>query len=106
MLEIFFLVFLGKKIAAKARDKGWSGAGAVVLLVGLWFGGEVVGLIAAVVAEEVLHPDDEPNIFLLLLGCYACAALGAVVAFTVVGLLPGPQASPYDDEDDDRLGSR
>lgn len=106
MLEIFFLVFLGKKIAAKARDKGWSGGGAVLLLVGLWFGGEVAGAIAAVVVELMLDPDAEPNFLIVLVGCYSCAALGAGVAFTAVGLLPEPQDSPYDDEDDDRLRSR
>ena len=36
MLEILILIALGKRIAAKARDKGRNGTAYVFLLLGMW----------------------------------------------------------------------
>ena len=97
MLEIFCLIALGKKIAANARAKDWSGGAAVVVLVALWFGGEIAGAIAGVVGLMILNPADEPNLLVLIACGIAGAAVGAAVAFAVVALLPTPQYEEFEE---------
>ena len=97
MLEIFCLIALGKKIAANARAKDWSGGVAVVVLVALWFGGEIAGAIAGVVGLMILNPADEPNLLVLIACGIAGAAVGAAVAFAVVALLPTPQYEEFEE---------
>ena len=49
MLEIIIIWLLCKKIAAIAKGKGRSAAGYVLLLIGMWLGG------------EILEPSPEPS---------------------------------------------
>ena len=80
MLEIIFLVWFCRKLAATARAKnrsgGWGGLGAI-----LWIGGEISGTVLGVKggAQE--------------LGLYgyalAGAILGAILAYVIVASL-GP----------------
>jgi hypothetical protein len=102
MIEILVLITLSKNIAAKARAKGLSGGGFVVLLLVLWFGFEFGAMIAAMV---VLGGDDN---FLAAYGAALCgAALGGVLAFVIVGAVPAAARhddyeEPHRDDYDDR----
>jgi hypothetical protein len=80
MLEIPPLRALGKKIADNAGDKGYGPVGFVVLLVGLWFGGELFGaMLGVLLTGEVVV-----GYLFALFG----AVVGAVTAFVIVALLP------------------
>ena len=98
MLEILILIALGKRIAAKARDKGRSGTAYVLLLLGMWLGGEISGGLVVGITEALISGRDEPALGLIYLGALIGATIGAVVAFLIVGALP---AVDRDDEDDD-----
>jgi hypothetical protein len=76
MLEILFIIFLSKKIAAMMRAKGRSAGGYVALFVLLWFGGELSGGVVGMIVSGRLDA-----------GAYAAAlggaALGATIAFLI-----------------------
>jgi hypothetical protein len=94
MLEILVLINLSKRIMAIAKSKGRSSAGWVVLLIVLWFGGELTG---AVVAAIVAYPR-EPLLEVYLFGLGG-AAVGAVATFAIVKNLPSlRQQDPYWDQ--------
>ena len=81
MLEIFLLIFISRKLAAIAKEKGrsggWGGLG-----VGFWILGEVMGLIVGGAMNAGM------GAYLLAL---VFAGIGAGVAFAVVkGLAPAP----------------
>ena len=83
MLEIMFLVYFCKKLAAIARDKnragGWGALGAIGWITGE-ISGAIIGAKAGGVASMALYG-------YALLG----AALGAVVAYVIViRLVPIP----------------
>ena len=103
MLEIFLLIHLGKKLAAKARRRNWAGWPWVILLVLGWFGGLLAGAIASTVAYLATHPgEQEAPLLLVLASGYAVAACVATGLFVVVGLLPGETPDEeYDDEEAD-----
>jgi hypothetical protein len=88
MLEILFLFWFGKKLAAMAQEKGRSGAWAA-LGVALWIGGELFGFVLGLLLEL------DMGIYLTALGC---AIAGAVVAFGIVNALPPTELAP--DRDD------
>jgi hypothetical protein len=90
MCEIFLLWGLGRHLAEKARMKGHTPAGYVVILVVLWIVGEVlgfcVGLFLATGGGRGMS--QEPNGFLIWgLGILG-AAVGAAISFGIVALLP------------------
>ena len=97
MLEILLLIHLGKKIAAKAREKGRSGGAFVALLLFLWFGGEIAAMIAAM----VVLGDGEENFFMCYLAALVGAAVGGCLAFVAVNAIQ-PAYKPDDYEDYDR----
>lgn len=79
MLEIFFLIWFGRKLAGiaseKGRSKGWAALG-----VCFWIGGEFMGfIVGALLGAQQL-------------GAYGLAILiaiaGAVVSYVVVKALP------------------
>jgi hypothetical protein len=84
MLEILFIWFLGKKIAAIATAKGRRPAGYVVLFVVMWFGGEISGAIASVATAGGGGPDMCEFYEFALLG----AIVGGVITFIIVSCLP------------------
>src|SRR5262249_16737476 len=96
MLEIIVLFRLGRNIAARARDKGRRGTPFVLLLLALWFGGEIVGAVAGVVLSQVLNGRREPSALLIYVVALAFATIGAVIAFKVVNsqAAPGEPAAP------------
>ena len=79
MLEILFLVWFVRKLAAMARGKGRSG-GWGWLGVLFWVGGEFFGFVAGTAADAGM------GAYLLAL---ACAAIGASIAYAIVRSL-GP----------------
>ncbi len=99
MLEILILMSLGRNIARRAHDKGRSGAFFVVLLVVLWFGGEICGAIAGAVVGVVGMGQNEPPLLLCYLGALTGAAIGAVIAFVIVSKIA--PLHKYDDDYDD-----
>jgi hypothetical protein len=97
MCEILLLWFMGKKIAAMAENKGRAAVLFVVMLVLLWFGGEICGGIFGFILIRG-NEDKMPVVYICaLLG----AAAGAGLSFLIVGLLP-----PAHDEDRPRRRRR
>jgi hypothetical protein len=83
MLEIFFLIWFGRKLASMATAKGRSGAWAL-LGVAMWIGGEVFGVALGFLLEL------EMGTYLAAIGC---AVLGAIVSYGIVSSLePTPEA--------------
>ena len=96
MLEIILLWVLGKKVAAIASNKGRSGTPYVLLLVLLWFCGEVGGVLAGIAVSQILVMNDDSEILVVIVGALIGAITGAVIAFVVVNsAIP---AVRYDDE--------
>ncbi len=79
MLEIMFLIWFGRTLsklaASKGRSKGWAALG-----VAFWIGGEVSGLILAVLLGLT-----ELSMYGFALGL---AVAGAVVSYVIVKNLP------------------
>jgi hypothetical protein len=82
MLEVLFLVWFVRRLAAVAKAKGrtggWGGLGAA-----FWIGGEIAGLIVGTLAETGAAA------YLVAL---VCAAIGAAVAYFIVKSLPAVSA--------------
>ena len=104
MIEILILFSLCKQIGQKARDKGRKATGYQFMLVMFWFGGEIVTALIAGIILGVMYGDQAESYMLI---AYAAAivgaALGALVAFQIVAMLPeaGYEEEDDDDEDDD-----
>jgi MFS family permease len=80
VLEILLLYALGKNIAEKAENQGRGGALFVIILIVLWFLGEIVGaVIGVIVTGEPLYA-----YLFAILG----AAVGAILAYTFLAVLP------------------
>ncbi len=79
MLEILFVRWFYRFLADTAREKGQS-RGWGMLGVGLWFGGEVAGLILALAAGS--------GEFGAYGAALVTAGVGAAIAFGVVRALP------------------
>jgi hypothetical protein len=80
MLELLLLYALGKNIAEKAENQGKGGALFVIILIVLWFLGEITGaFIGMAVSGEVLYA---------ILWAYVGAACGAILAYTFLAVLP------------------
>lgn len=89
MLEIFFLIWFGKKLASTATMKGRAGTWAL-LGVGMWIGGEIFGFVLG----SLLGMDI--GSYLLALGC---AAAGAAVSYGIVNSLePTASALAFDSD--------
>ncbi len=103
MLEILILIGLSKSIAAKANAKGRSGTPFVLMLVGLWIGGEICGAILGVIISVSSNPKaTEPNMVLIYGGALAGAIIGAVISFVIVNSLADlSRRDDYDDDYDD-----
>jgi hypothetical protein len=80
MLEILLLYALGKNIAEKAEDQGKGGVLFVILLVVLWFLGEIVGA-----AVGMIVTGDKLYAYLYGIGG---AAVGAILAYTILAVIP------------------
>ena len=101
MCEIIILIVLCNSIAAKARDKGRSVPGFVILLIVLWIGGELAGAIAGAVFSVAKNGGGEPDMLFTYGGALAGAIVGALIAFGIVSAMsPVYQRGEYDDYDD------
>ena len=101
MCEIILLFLLGKKIAGMASEKGRAGWPWVLMLIGLWIGGEFTGAVIGAILTDAgggNQAGQDDNMFAILGFALAGAACGAIITFTIVSLLPPVES--YDDEDD------
>ncbi len=79
MLEILFLIFLSKKIGKIVVAKGRKPGRYKAMLVGFWFGGEIIGLL---IGQSMLG--ESIGIYLIaLIG----AGVGAAVSFGIANNL-------------------
>ncbi|WP_020469766.1 hypothetical protein [Zavarzinella formosa] len=85
MMEIVVLFRLGRSIAAKASQHGRQPILAVLLLIGLWFGGEFLGGLIGFVVSYVLFEARESNLLFIYGTALGGAMLGAVMAFRLTG---------------------
>jgi len=88
MLEIFFLIWFGKKLSSIAQSKLRSGGGWAAFGVLMWIGGEITG-----VAVGTALNLDAGAYLLALVSAIVCA----VIAYLVVSNLPdagGANVSP------------
>lgn len=107
MIEILLIVMFSKKIAAMMTAKGRNPTGYVVLFVGLWFGGEIVGGIAGAVAVILMDPRGlDGDSFTC--GAYILALIGAAIGGTIgyqiasaVSPIHRPRIPNFDDDDDE-----
>jgi hypothetical protein len=83
MLDIVIGILLCKRLAAMAREKGrsagWAALGAL-----FWFGGEVTGAVIGAIAGD-------GELVGTVLGAFAMASVGAVIAYLIVKSLRSAQ---------------
>ena len=87
MLEIIMLVVLSIQIANITKRKGRRPAGWILMLIGLWIGGEVLGAMIGVFGSMIASGGDEPNMLAAIVGALLGAATGAIITFSVVNSL-------------------
>ncbi|MFT7898450.1 hypothetical protein VBY74_00585 [Tenacibaculum ascidiaceicola] len=80
MLEILAIVFLGKKIAELAEEKGKSPKKWRGIMIGSWFGAEILGLV--IFASTVGISDD--TIFPLAITGIACGLASYFVVRSIL----------------------
>jgi hypothetical protein len=112
MCEIILLWALGKNLAQKCRAKGHAPTGYVVLMVVLWFFGEIAGLILGFVVTAALSQNRRGAEQDFNIAAYFCAivgaALAAIISFGIVSALPDRSRDEYEERwpDRDRLQPR
>jgi hypothetical protein len=87
MLEIILLIVLSIQIAKITKAKGRNPAGWVVMLIGLWIGGEILGGLIGAFGSLIASGGEEPNLVAALVGALIGAATGAIITFSVVNSL-------------------
>ena len=101
MLEIIILIVLAKNIGKKVAEKGHKKFPYQLLVVALWFGGEILGGVLGAVIEIAAGEGQEPTLILDDFFGLAGAILGAVIAFAVAGRLePVPRDEDWYPDDD------
>jgi membrane protein DedA with SNARE-associated domain len=83
MLEIFTLIKMSQRIGEIAREKGRQPAWFIVMLLGFWFVGEIMGAVGGVVIGMVVLGQKEPNMFVIWLPSVLGALLGSFCAFQI-----------------------
>jgi hypothetical protein len=102
-LEIILLIYLSRRIAAIVRYKGYQGAWFVVLLIGLWVGGEFGGAVFGAVVSMTANPGQQPALLAIYGFALVGAVLGAIVAFQIAKRVPDKtQALSFDEEAHDQ----
>jgi hypothetical protein len=88
VLEILVLWKLASSLAEKCKAKGHPATGYVCMLIALWIVGEILGFIAGVALNLTTgSAGGEPPVLLFVLFGYGGAAIGACIAFVIVGSL-------------------
>jgi hypothetical protein len=95
MLEILVIIGLSRKIAATCKEKGRSAVGWIVMFIGLWFGGEVIGAIVGTIGGLAASGGEEPGFLIPWICGLLGAACGAAIAFAIVNGLPSVQPDDY-----------
>lgn len=90
MIEIILLIYLtrtvGNIIRAKNRKTGWY----KFMVVGLWFGGEILG---AITGGVIVGLSDAPQAIIYLFAL-AGAAIGATVSYIIAKSVPPLEPMP------------
>jgi hypothetical protein len=95
MLEILLLVYLCKNIGQKLRAKARKPLLLQILLILMWFGGEVVGFIVGMVVYTVVYGQEPPEFSLpIYLGAIVGAACGTAFCFMIAWLIPPAYQEP------------
>jgi hypothetical protein len=87
MLEILVIIGFSRKIAAICKEKGRSAVGWILMFIGLWFGGEVLGAIIGTVAALAVG-GDEPGFLIPWICGLLGAGCGAAISFAIINGLP------------------
>ena len=83
MLEIIILFVMCKNMGQIVRRKGRRPLGFQLLLIGMWFGGEIVGGLLGTIATAMIDGQYEGVGPLAYLAALVCAGLGAWLAFRI-----------------------
>ena len=95
MLEILLLYYLCKKLGRNLRDKGRKPLLYQIMLVLVWFGGEIAGAIVAAVVYVVVQGQAPPDFSLpIYLSAIVGAGCGTAFCFTIAWLLPSAYEEP------------
>ena len=85
MIELLVLITLGKLISRIMRSKGRAVAPYVVMLLLMWFAGEIAGAVATIAFTILENPGaTDISVAGLYLGCLAGAAIGGTIAMIIV----------------------
>jgi uncharacterized membrane protein YeaQ/YmgE (transglycosylase-associated protein family) len=95
MLEILVIIGLSRKIAATCKEKGRSAVGWIVMFIGLWFGGEVIGAVIGTIGGLATSGGEEPGFLIPWICGLVGAACGAAIAFAIINGLPSLQQDEY-----------
>jgi membrane protein DedA with SNARE-associated domain len=100
MLEIFIVYRLAKSIGDKVAAKGHKRFGYQLMLVALWIGGEIAGMVVGIVlqlamAGGVAEESETGFPWMAYLCALAGAALGAFIAFAIAN-----SVAPVQNDDD------
>jgi membrane protein DedA with SNARE-associated domain len=92
MLEIFIVYRLAKSIGDKVAAKGHKRFGYQLMLVALWIGGEIAGMVAGIVLQLAMAggagAEEEAGFpWMAYLCALAGAAIGAFIAFAIADSL-------------------
>lgn len=83
MLEIIILYMLAKRIGSIVAEKGHPKGRYQVMLVALWFGGEILGVFfGGFIGAFVMESGETIRLFAYVFAL-ACAIIGAVIAFQI-----------------------
>jgi hypothetical protein len=88
VLEILILVALCRNIGKIAATRGRRKWPFQLLVVGLWFSGEIAGGMVGNIISLIRAPDLEPSMIIVYPVAVAGAAAGAFVAFLIAKALP------------------
>ena len=103
MIEILLLISLCRKIGIRAREKGLPEGRYKFFVVVAWFGGEIIGAVAAEIASQFLLDDQNGNDLLLTyLFAIFTASLFVWFVFKLVAIRPDiQQDDDFEDSEDD-----
>ena len=87
MCEIIMLVILCRSIGNVVAAKGRQKIGYQLMLVGLWIGGEILGVIAGIAVIGATGGGKNDAVFAYI-GALGGALLGAMTAFIIASSLP------------------
>ncbi len=102
MIEIVVIVLVSIKIAFMMKEKGRNAAGYIVLFIGLWAGGEIIGAVAGVLFEASQNPGglDSGVSFVILIFALIGAAIGGTIGYVIAHSMPPLEVVRRRDYDD------